>query len=236
MTAKDDLNTILTEGVSTDIFKADQALAIVSAIGEHADAVNESTFSNTFVTLQAYGIEQFVLAVTRLYDRIGGYELRNVPAALRFVEANAPSLTIEQPINLKREMQRIGAWTGAMDQLAGADLTAAVCAQLQPLVPTLNTYPALVALKAIRDKRLAHAENIPGTSIPRTTWEEAEKLLIPAKNIGAVLAQAYTSTAYTDEDGRYIADSDASRAAISVQRLLRKVGITPAVAHEFDNP
>ena len=78
------LETLVSEGPATLLFQAEEALAIDAAVGSAADAVNESKFKNCLVAFQAYAIEQFVLAVTKLYEKPSArYELMSVPAVLR---------------------------------------------------------------------------------------------------------------------------------------------------------
>ena len=58
-----ELDAMLEGGPMHDIFRADEARGLVETIGTHAAAVNASSFSASFVTLQSYAIDVFVLAI-----------------------------------------------------------------------------------------------------------------------------------------------------------------------------
>jgi hypothetical protein len=82
----------------------------------------------------------------------------------------------------------------------------------------------LNALKALRDKRLAHPEAIEAERIPQATWEQAESLLTQAKRMMGILG-AWTCEAYVDNDGDYLMTYDAEVAPYSLRRMLREIGV-----------
>ncbi|HEX7082458.1 MAG TPA: hypothetical protein VF329_15725 [Gammaproteobacteria bacterium] len=225
MSAENDLATMLQEGPVADLLRAEEALQVATTIGSHADAVNASNFRAILISLQSYSVEQFVLAVTRLYDRPHPhYSLRSLPAVLEFVRTNAGALQIRQPTWVERGVARLGITISANgDQ---EHTTIAVADELIKVLPTPKNNAALNALKALRDKRLAHPENIEAEQIPRTTWEPAEALLEPPKQIVGILG-SYTSTAYVDDEGAYLLSLDAQRASTSLRRLLREIRVAP---------
>jgi len=224
MTVRDDLEAILNEGVSSDIFLADQAFALYACIGEHAAGVNASTYSDVLSTMQRGALSEFVLAVTRLYDVPRQYPLRNIPGALSFIEEHAQELKIEQPIVLRRDMQRLRVWCPEMDGPDAAEIVRAVCRSLRARVPRVATSRALDALRALRDKRIAHHEQLT-SELQRTTWDAAQSLLHPAKDIVGVVGMAFVSTVFTDDEGRYMMDSDAQRSASQLRRIFGRLEI-----------
>jgi len=215
---------MVTTGPAADIFKAEQALNLSAAVGESADAVNASTFGNLFSTVQGYATEQFVLAINRLLETQKRYFLLSLPGILGFLSEHAADLTLEQPTFLEQAMKRQGLWTDEIRVATGPEQTRAVANALQGKLPMANQNAALGALKALRDKRIAHPENISAEAIPKTTWEEAQKLLVMPRHAVAVCG-AYFSMAYMDNEGRYFMTTDAGTAGYAMRRLFKELGI-----------
>jgi hypothetical protein len=220
MNPREELKSMVSTGPASDIFKAEQALNLSAAVGESADAVNASTFSQLFSTVQAYATEQFVLAVNRLLEPQKRYSLLSLPGVLAFFGEHAADLTLEQPTFLEQAMDRLGLWTDEIRAATGPDQTRAVVSALQSQLPPANQNAALDALKTLRDKRIAHPEKVAAEAIPRTTWDEAEKLLVMPRQAVAVCG-AYYSMAYTDNDGRYFMTTDADTAGYAMRRLFK---------------
>ena len=169
---------------------------------------------------------EFVLAVTRLLERQGKqYELHSVHGVLMFLNDNAQDITVQQPYWIQQSMERLGMWTRVPHE-PGVGQTHAVVDALLSRLPDHNNSEALKALKELRDKRIAHPERATPEGIPTTTWAEALKLLeIPVVALG--VCGAYTSTAYVDDQGRFMMDADAARAGNATRRLLGPAS-TPA--------
>jgi len=228
-----ELNTMLEGGPMHDIFRADEARALVEIIGTHAAAIDASKFAASFVTLQSYSIDQFVLAITRVFDRPKkNYPLRSLPAIVDHVLANAASLPVQEPNILADALKHLGAPIGGL----GTDSASTQLAMdaLNTKMPSPKTHPALAALKALRDKRLAHAEHIKIESIAKTGWGPADELLRTAQMMIAALG-SLTGVMHIDSDGNYYLKSDAQRASVSTHRLLRKLSIAPPLPHEIEH-
>jgi hypothetical protein len=81
-----ELHTMIERGPLSDIFRADESRGIVEIIGVNANAINASTYAPMFVALRSYGVEQFVMAMTRLFDQPKKqYQLRSLPAIIEYV-------------------------------------------------------------------------------------------------------------------------------------------------------
>jgi len=223
---------MVNEGPVRDIYCAEEALQLFKSIGQYAEEINNSTFAPTFVTLQSYSIEQFILATTRLFEVPGTrYRLRSLPAILSYVSDNAAELPISEPLLFRKDLLHAGFVIRGFDEMDDESRTTAAMELILPTLPTPHSSPALLALKAIRDKRLAHPEHIVVDDIPKTAWEPAELLLDKARPVVGVLG-AYTSTAYVDDNGDYIMSYDSQRSSMATRRLLRKIGIAPPLPHE----
>ncbi len=217
-----------------DIFRADESRALVETIGTHAADVDASTFAPTFVALQSYAIDQFVLAITRVFDKpTERYQLRSLPAIVEHVLANAESLPVREPYFLADALNRLGAPIAAGVGTDSATTRIAMIT-LGSMMPSPKTHPALAALKALRDKRLAHPEHVAVESIPKTAWAPADELLRTAQLMIAALG-SLTSTGHIDSEGNYFLKSDAQRASFATHRLFRKLGIAPPLPHESED-
>jgi hypothetical protein len=228
-----EVDAMLAGGPMRDIFRADEARALVEIIGTHATAVDASTFAATFATLQAYAINMFILAITRVFDKPNqNYTLRSLPAIVEHVLANTESRPVREPALLAHAFQHLGSPIKGL----GADSTTTKLAMgaLHASMPSPKTHPALAALKTLRDKQLAHAEHIKIESIPKTGWGPADELLRIAQLMIAALG-SLTGVMHIDGDGNYFLKSNAQRAPVSTHRLLRKLGIAPPLPHEMQH-
>ena len=89
---------IIQEGLVKDIFKAEQALSLLKTIGEFSKKINTNNFGEVFGTLQNFCIEQFVLCVTKIYEKPHArYPLMNIPSVLDYLKDNAEKLSIVEP-------------------------------------------------------------------------------------------------------------------------------------------
>lgn len=210
---------LVSDGISTDIYLAHEAHGIFRTIGERAPSATASTYQPMLVALQAYASAEFVLAVTRLLERQRGtYELHSVHGVLMFLRDNARGIPVQQPHWIQQSMERLGMW-GRMPREPGLEQTNAVVDALLSKLPHHTNSGALKALKDLRDKRIAHPERAAPEGLSTTSWAEALRLLeIPVEALG--VCGAYTSTAYVDDNGRFVMDTDAARAGNATRRLL----------------
>ncbi|MGH7867677.1 MAG: hypothetical protein ACREP9_08625 [Candidatus Dormibacteraceae bacterium] len=210
---------LVTDGISADIYLAYEAHHIFRQIGERAQLADSSTYQPALVALQSYASAEFVLAVTRLLERQGQkYELHSVHGVLLFLRDHADTISIHESLWLEQSMQRLGLWTGIPHE-SGPDQTRAAVDALVLKLPHYTNSDALKALKELRDKRIAHPERQKPEDIVTTTLDEALKLLqVPVEALA--VCGAYTSTAYMDNQGRYIMDTDAARAGLATRRLI----------------
>lgn len=217
------LDKMLEEGPAKDIFRAEEALGITNAIGAQADAINASDFRPALVAMQAYSIEQFILAINRLFDRPQRYRLRSLPAVAEFALEHVGQLPLQQPWH-DPTLERLGVSLQDLAKLEGVEATAFVIRALREAMPTPESHYGLKGLKATRDKQLAHPEHVEAETLPRATWEQAEALLSLAKEMTGTLS-ACTNTGYVDNDGDYLGTYDSEMTIVNLRRMLRRLGI-----------
>ena len=151
----------------------------------------------------------------------------SAPAAKDLVDGagfgEMEALDVVDP-DLLEHLEHLGTPMEGIEHLDPCHATVVAMSALRSKMPTPDSNPALNALKALRDKRLAHPEHIEAEAIPKTAWEPAEKLIETAQSMMAVLG-CITSTIYSDNDGEYFMSTDAQRASMATRRLLVKLGI-----------
>jgi hypothetical protein len=226
MSPREEIDKLMMTGPVVDIFNAEEARGIIVAIDQGKHEIARTTYASVLQTFQGYAIEQFILAVNRLFERGGRYRLRSLPALIDAFESHSNVLTLAEPHLLRRALQALGSWSDGLESMAEQPRVLEIAALLRTHMPTSKTHPALDALKALRDKALAHREHIDSSEIPRTTWEEAEQLINCAKLVLTAIGEGYLSTAFRFDDGSFGITDDALRTSNGVKRLIRHLGAT----------
>jgi hypothetical protein len=204
--------------------------------GINADAVNQARFGELFGTIQDASLGEMILSVAKLFERASDrYPVRSIPAAIAVLKSGGSDLQPIEPLAALPDFDRAGIDTTGLRNVARADFSERLAALLDASCPDTNRAEAcmlsrtLDALRASRDKTIAHNEAIDRELLPKAKWVEAETLLAYAQNVSAGLAMAYFSSAWTDDDGRFSMGYDAQVAASQLQRLLKAAGIAPGL-------
>ncbi len=107
--SKEQLEDIISKGIIIDIFQAEEALSLARFIGKNADIINKNNFGNFFGSIQFILSQQFILAVTRLYEPPNPrYPIKSIPSALEFIKHNVDNLVIEQKRYLIKKLIDFG--------------------------------------------------------------------------------------------------------------------------------
>jgi hypothetical protein len=220
MEARSEFKRMVMEGIHADLFLALESRHLFEEIGTHAEQINASSFMPVFAVLQGYASTNFILAITRLLERAGNrYALQSVEGTLTYLKAHQDSIPLAQPIWLEQVAERFGYPS------AFASTPYALIDMLLQRLPHHEENDALDKLKRLRDKRIAHPEQIAADSIAPATWESAVTLLKIPREALAVCG-AYLSTGYVDNLGALLMESEAQRAASATRRTLRELKIT----------
>jgi hypothetical protein len=217
------LEAITQDGLASDIFRAERAIALLRVSGTRADEINngKGNFGELFGAFQTALTTEATLAVARLYDRPSQrYPTRCLVGVLSFLSEHNDELPhIREPhqlglalltMNPPNELLKL-AQDGAAD--FGKDFAAFVL----ELLSAQAREESIARLKHLRDKSLAHNEHVAAIDAP--TWNALIDLLDLAKRVVGILGWAYFSTAYTI-DGEYLMSEDAQRASYALDRLL----------------
>jgi len=121
---RDMFNDIIAKGVAIDIFQAEEVLAIDELIGEEADRINKATFGAFFGSLQVILGRYLILAVNRVFEREDSrYQIRNIPAAIKFLRDNSEKLHVEQRPGLVRSLKGLGFKATNLETVSDPELT-----------------------------------------------------------------------------------------------------------------
>ena len=226
MAASDDLKR-LTVGISGDIYRAEQCVALNEQISQASVPLNDANYGDLFGTVQALSINELILAISKIYERPSArHPNRSLLTAIEFIEEHADELEVKAPILLQRELVKFGVEERELDGIDDTAMNRIVAQTLRGLLPDAEENTELAnakaALRMIRDKQIAHNEDIDVEDLPRTTWGRISLLLdVPKAAIG-VIGAAYLNTVYVDVSGTYFLTSDAERAARALTRLLKQ--------------
>lgn len=204
------------------IFEAEQATSLVDATGQDLEFFEKNNFGELFGTIQGAAITQFVLAITKLYERPSQrYPNLSLPSVLKHIEANAERLEIKEERLARLGLERLGVDPSFLARKDPPhEKTRLLASVISERLPDTDNTEALRALKTLRDKRIAHPEAIELTEIEKTTWGQAEPLLSIARTTVGIIGDAYLSTAYVDDKGSYLPSIDGARVGSAMGRLI----------------
>jgi hypothetical protein len=124
------LDDMTASGPVQFIFEAEQATSLVDASGRDLEFFEKNNFGELFGTIQGAAITQFVLAITKLYERPSQrYPNLSLPSVISHIAANAARLEIKE-----ERLARLG-----LDRL-GVDSAPLARANAPEEMPTAATY------------------------------------------------------------------------------------------------
>ena len=168
-----------------------------------------------------------------MYDRPSKqFEVRSIPSALAFIRQNAEHFPILERCALENRLIHAGMAAGEFADLSDGRLTLIVLDYFERKAPGTNSEAAadrlsgaLYAVRAQRNKRVAHSEHTPSELFPKVTWVEAEALVRFAEDVLSAISFGYLRLALSADDGTFMLEGDAGRASRALERLLRAAGV-----------
>ena len=226
-----ELKDVISNGVAVDIFTVDQCISLLDEIGSHTEVLNSQGFGNLFGSLQGYLTQQIILAITKTFEQPKKkYPIRSIPRALEILERDAEKITITDRQILKKRLLEMGACRQYLKSKTDSELTKLLVSLSRKEMPSVDTDNTLLsrpmnALKAMRDKQIAHHEVVV-EDMEQITWKEIDSMLTFAKKTVTVIGIAYLST-YYEIDNKYILMDDAKKASKALNQLFRKAKLIP---------
>lgn len=216
----------ICRGLAGDVFLAEQARRLLEELDVFGDTINRTgTGKRFFANLQIILQHELVLSVCRLYEP---YSARNpgrsIPAAAHHIDTHAPRLQINDWQRLAKFLGWPGTLHDPSNPAPNEELSSRFVRYLADL-PRADLGSnrlldqALVLLKTVRDKAIAHHESVDSSSLLVPGWPRLIELIDLAREVTEVLAYAYA-------EGGYDLKDDANQAAGSLRGLLNQAGLS----------
>jgi hypothetical protein len=223
------LHEYFREGLLGDVVQARESYGVLRMLGKYSDALLKPPFGQFFHFMDRITLNQYILSLARMYDQSKQFEIRSIPAALGLLEANAGDFPIRERVALERRLQRVGLVLD-FDATPDAEITSKAIAYFRSQLPTVAPTDtralsgALRAVRARRDKAVAHSEVTDKRLFPDVTWKDAESLILFAEGFLSAIGFGYLSLAL-DDDGDFFLNRDAARTPLAFEKLLKKAGL-----------
>ena len=226
MTAIEELDGVVKEGIIPDIFRMERARDLNIAIGENSKQFNDKTrgnFGELFGTIQSALELEAALAVARIYDSPNKrYPIRCLKQALDIISTNAND--IPNPIERHNTIETLKILPGSQSMISALDISSEkfadeLSAYFYSAIDCPENQERIALLKYLRDKRMARNE---AAAPAGPTWEALNELIMLAQKFVGVVGWAYFSTMYF-HDGKYTLSDDAIRPSRALIRLSRAI-------------
>ncbi len=221
---KVELSNIILKGLVNDIFRAERAYFIYKTIGENVELINSNiklkSFNQFFGSVQNSCQFDCLMSVSKIYDKPNKkYPTLCFEELLKYIEENKNQLPIIEKYQLKDQMIRVGMpteWTDYVDSNDDQKVTQLIIVFFKnELIQNLDN---IELLRKVRDKKLAHNENIEKLKGP--TWNVLLQLIDLAKNFVSIIGWAHVGTAYKIHDNYNLTD-DAARPSYALRKLIK---------------
>jgi hypothetical protein len=229
------LDALITDGVAITVFQAEEALRLEELVGREAPRINAAGFGALFGSLQVILGRYIILTTAQLFEKPNQrYQIRSVPAAIKFLYDHADALVVEQRPALLRSLSQLGAPVKDFQEGPDPEVTRFVAQFFEEQVSRVDLDEAsgearaLTALKTLRDKVVAHSEAVQLEDLPKPTYAEIDRVVALARSFVGAVAFGYLSVGYDDNSGSPSLSFDAQRATTSLRRLLERSGVLPS--------
>ena len=227
--ARELLDDVVCDGVAIDVFHADQARRLLEEFDLFVAPINAKGLGKRFVAnLQLILERHLLLSIYLLYEPYSGRNpSRSISAAIHLISAHADELQIADRQPVFDFLTFHG--ESSEDLACGSDehLSRILVRYLNATLPQPNSGSgrpldqALVNVKRVRDKALAHHDRVDRASLVVPAWAKLAELIGFARRFAVLIARSYLNVHHDLEH-------NAARAASSLRRLLKSAGLEPA--------
>lgn len=234
---KQQLNDIVLHGIATDIFIAERAYAMFKTIGEQSHILLGNDYQGFFKSAQEAFKDQFLLAMSRLFDSPSDRNFtRCIRGLIDFLARNSFRLPeIIERENLWHVMKDANFDNETLELVLKNHKDVEVLKRIVGHYETLLNSPEnsrkLLKLREIRDRRLAHNELKKSSSSELTetiniiTFKDLFGLLNIAKQFVGIIGWSFMSMVFII-DGSYHLTDDAERPKYSLLALFDQLNTT----------
>ncbi len=220
------LDEIVCGGAADDVYLADQARLMLEELDGFVERINRTGIGKQFVAnLQGILQRELILSLCRLYEP---YSARNpgrsLPAATHHLTTHAAEIRVPNRSSLMEYLVGVGESRQALDQFSDERLSLTLAGHLDSHMPRADPSSsrpldrALDQLKKVRDRAIAHHDQVSQASLLVPGWLHLVDLIRSARETVTLVAHVYVSVGFN-------LPSDASVAAGSLRRLLNLAGL-----------
>jgi hypothetical protein len=178
---------IILDKIGLEIIHGHNAIAVYIALSEHSQALNTSHFRQALGSMQQYAFDAFILSLCKLYEKPNKrYPNFSIPTTIELLQKDSSKLTIknnnycllEQFIQAHVDQNFAVQDQGHIEIIPGIILEYFLeeCPRT-PLRKVKKSDFILDALKVLRDKRVAHHEDVDISLLNKTDLDGALRLL-----------------------------------------------------------
>jgi hypothetical protein len=231
---KQELEEIVLKGIAADVFIAERAYSMFKIIGENGSSIYNSKYQQFFKSTQAAFKDQFLLAMSRLFDKPSDRnKTRCMLGVIDLIVKNSFRLpTIIERDNLILVMRRANFEEDTLGLLyqdgRDEEIALRIASHFKEILNSPTILRLIEKLKEIRDKRLAHNDLIESTqsdlteTIEVVTFKELFSLIDIVKDFVGIIGWAFMSMVFM-HDGKYHLTSDAMRPSYLLPDLINKL-------------
>lgn len=225
----------IINGIAVDLYHVEEAIFLDDFVRSNAGQINAASFGQFFGSLQIILGRFLILQAARIFEANNSrYPIRSIPSALAVLQQHGDQFVVEQRPGLIRALSREGVLSEQLNGLSDSEITRFVVdffsRRMSESDPEgFHNARALMALKTVRDKTVAHPEAIAISELPKTTFADIDRLAALARTFLGAVGFGYLSTAYADDSGDHLMSSDAKRSAFCLRRLLQNAGIVTQI-------
>ncbi|MCX6122184.1 MAG: hypothetical protein NTX44_11280 [Ignavibacteriales bacterium] len=211
----------LDKGIVQDIYMSRLSYSLLMSIGKYGKQLEGTPYVLFFQNLQMILSDHLIVHITKLFEPIDKrYEVISVPTTLQIISENVDNLEIiERPL-VCQHLANLGILLNNSWSITSAELNRIIVDHFQSTMPSLDNSNSLLALKVIRDKRIAHRELMDISGSPTTSFRDAYNLITYAQNFVIVVGTAYTSTVHGFINEDFFLGEDAERSSLSLKNII----------------
>ncbi|KAB1441279.1 hypothetical protein [Pseudodesulfovibrio senegalensis] len=243
---RDKIDSMLSDGPLTDIFRYEESRAIFLTISDNAKKINEAKHGNFFGSVQNFAIHTMYMSICKMFDFFKSYETRSFPKIIDTIKSHAKTLpiSVEHIIHMKQlngqcpetvitknknSIKAEKKWIGIPSEPEpNPEVLIKLVEDIEQGMPgkekVKNLDDKINKIKYIRDKIIAHNENV--TNASGVPLEDMDEIIDWCKAALELLGRAFIpGNHYYNSDDQYIHTNNAETPSRNLKRILHELKI-----------
>jgi len=178
------------------IFISEQSFLLYKSIGLDAGKINSEGAGSAYFYIQEALKNQFILGITKLFEiPHPKYETINIPATINLIDENASRLEIRNHDKIESFMKKVEKSAYWLKDGSDEIKIHALMRSCRESIPKHDD-DAIMKLKYVRDKMIAHNQKIDIEVVSLPAWGEMLEAIKYAKEFVTVIGYSFLDTAY----------------------------------------